>query len=128
MPYSVFCMSKIQYFYQLNTWKEAHKLVLLIYKLTNKFPKSEQFGLTNQMRRAVISVSSNIAEGFGRKSKKDKQYFYNISITSLTEIQDQLIISKDLIFITKQEYIEAFQQTLVVKKLTSGLYKSAQDK
>ena len=63
---------KIHNFTDLNVWKESHKLMLLAYKLTAIFPENEKFGLTNQMRRAAVSVESNIAEGFARNSSKDK--------------------------------------------------------
>jgi len=77
---------KIQSFTQLNVWKEAHKLVLLIYKTTDNFPKKETYSLTDQMRRCAISITSNIAEGFSRQSKKEKLQFYYVSKGSLTEL------------------------------------------
>lgn len=94
-------LSKIKSFTDLNTWKEAHKLVLLIYKITKQFPHEEQFGLTNQIRRAVVSITSNIAEGFSRSSYKEKSQFYSISLGSLTEVQNQLLIARDLKYITQ---------------------------
>lgn len=66
---------KIKTFSDLRVWNESHKLVIMIYKVSQKFPKEEQFGLTNQIRRAAVSITSNIAEGFGRKSMKDKVHF-----------------------------------------------------
>ena len=66
-------------FTDLIAWKEAHKLVLLSYKLLNKFPKNETFALCDQVRRCAVSISANIAEGFSRHSKKEKQQFYYIS-------------------------------------------------
>ncbi|PIR80147.1 MAG: hypothetical protein COU25_01570 [Candidatus Levybacteria bacterium CG10_big_fil_rev_8_21_14_0_10_35_13] len=77
---------KIQSFTQLNVWKEAHKLVLLIYKTTDNFPKKETYSLTDQMRRCAISITSNIAEGFSRQGKKEKLQFYYVSKGSLTEL------------------------------------------
>jgi len=77
---------KIQSFTQLNVWKETHKLVLLIYKTTDNFPKKETYSLTDQMRRCAISITSNIAEGFSRQSKKEKLQFYYVSKGSLTEL------------------------------------------
>lgn len=65
-------MEKIRKFTDLKTWQEGHRLVIFLYKLTDKFPQKEQFSLTDQMRRAVVSVTSNIAEGFGRNGKKEK--------------------------------------------------------
>jgi len=81
---------KIKTFKDLETWKQAHKLVLVIYKLTKTFPKEEKYSLTDQIRRAVVSISSNIAEGFARDSKKDKIRFYSIALGSLIEVQNQL--------------------------------------
>lgn len=70
---------KISSFTDLNTWKEGHKLVIWIYKITENFPQKEIFGLTNQMRRAAVSVTSNVAEGFSRFTAKDKHHFYSIA-------------------------------------------------
>lgn len=77
--------NKIQSFTDLNAWKEGHKLALIIYEITNKFPKEEIFGLSNQLRRAVVSITSNIAEGFSRQSYKEKAHFYFTSLGSTTE-------------------------------------------
>ena len=76
-------MNKIKSFTDLTAWKEGHKLVLLIYKLTKKFPKEESYGLTDQIRRCSVSITSNIAEGFSRKSQKEKLQFYHMSLGSL---------------------------------------------
>ncbi|MBI4599730.1 four helix bundle protein [Candidatus Uhrbacteria bacterium] len=73
-------------FTDLKAWQEGHTLVLKIYKITQSFPKEEQFGLTNQLRRAAVSLTSNIAEGFGRGSYKEKAQFYSIALGSLTEV------------------------------------------
>lgn len=80
--------AKIRNFTDLNAWKESHKLVLEIYKVTKNFPREEIFGLFSQIKRSAVSITSNIAEGFGRFSKKEQIQFYYISIGSLTEIQN----------------------------------------
>jgi len=116
---------KIKSFTDLNTWKEAHLLVLKIYKLTQKFPKEEQFGLTNQLRRAAVSITSNIAEGFSRGSYKEKCQFYSIALGSLTEVQNQLLIAKDISYITVREFSSLAQQTIVISKLLNGLIKKS---
>jgi four helix bundle protein len=77
-------------------WKEGHKLVVMIYKATKRFPKDELFGLTNQIRRAAVSITSNIAEGFSRNTFKDKTNFYAIALGSLTETQNQLLVARDV--------------------------------
>ena len=109
--------SKIKSFTDLNTWKEGHKLVLMIYEITKKFPKDEIFGLISQMKRAVISITSNIAEGFGRQSYKEKIQFYLISRSSLIELQNQLLIAKDVGYINKEIFDKAANQTIIVHKL-----------
>lgn len=116
---------KIKSFTQLNAWREAHELVLLIYHLTKGFPKEEQFGLTNQIRRAVVSITSNIAEGFSRNSYKEKIQFYSISLGSLTEVQNQLLIAKDLKYISAVEFSQIAEKSVVVSKLLNGLIKKS---
>ena len=121
-------ITKIKSFTDLVAWQEAHKLVLAIYKVTKDFPKEEQFGLTSQVRRAAISVSSNIAEGFSRKSYIDKNRFYSMARGSITELQSQLLIAKDIGYIKQSKFREVADQTVVVHKLINGLLKSSQDK
>ena len=119
---------KITKFTDLIAWQEAHKLALTIYETTKEFPKEETYGLTGQMRRAAISISSNIAEGFGRRTSKDKNSFYTNSLTSLTELQNQLIISKDIGYIRKESFQKIAEQTVTVHKLINGLIKSTRIK
>jgi four helix bundle protein len=116
---------KIRSFTDLNTWKEAHELVLKIYKITKKFPKEEQFGLTNQIRRAVVSITSNIAEGFSRSSYREKSQFYSMALGSLTEVQNQLLIARDIFYITKNEFNSLAEKTVTVSKLINGLIKKS---
>ncbi len=85
---------KLKSFTDLNAWKEGHKLVLMIYSTTKLFPKEEMFGLISQMRRCAISITSNIAEGFSRQSYKEKLQFYSMSLGSVTELQNQLLVGK----------------------------------
>ena len=115
---------KIKNFTDLIAWQEGHKLVLMIYKSTDKFPKKEVYSLTNQMRRAAVSITSNIAEGFSRKGKKEKARFYCIAKGSLTELQNQLIISKDINYMSKEKFHTIAEQTIQASKLISGLIKS----
>jgi four helix bundle protein len=83
-------------FTDLLVWKKAHSFVLAIYLLTKDFPKEELYGLTNQLRRAAVSIPANIAEGFGRFSKPEKIRFLNIAQGSLNEVKYFLILSEDL--------------------------------
>lgn len=112
---------KIRSFTDLNSWKEGHKLVLMIYKATESFPQKEQFGLTNQMRRSAISVTSNIAEGFCRTTNKDKHQYYTMAQGSLMELQNQLLIAKDVLYLIKNDFRLLADQTIVVNKLIYGL-------
>ncbi len=89
-------------FQELEVWREAHNLVLNIYKITAEFPKSELFGLVSQMRRAAVSVPANIAEGFKRTGHLDKLRFYNIAEASLEELKYYIILSSDLGYASKQ--------------------------
>ena len=118
----------IKSFTDLNTWKEGHLLVLTIYKMTKLFPSNENFGLTNQIQRAAVSITSNIAEGFSRHSSKEKVQFYYTSLGSLTEVQNQLLISRDLGYIDPSLFNEIATKTVIVSKLLNGLIKSIKKK
>lgn len=115
--------SKIKSFTDLIAWQHAHSLVLEIYRLTKMFPKDEQFGLINQIRRAVVSITSNIAEGFSRNSYKEKAQFYSMALGSLTEVQNQIIIARDLRYISKEEFSLIEEKVILVNKLLNGLIK-----
>jgi four helix bundle protein len=112
---------KIKSFTDLKAWQEGHKLVLIIYKETEKFPKKEIFGLTSQMRRAAVSVTSNIAEGFSRNTNKDKCQFYSNALGSLTELQNQLLITRDVGYLERKLSLEIAGQTVIVAKILNGL-------
>jgi four helix bundle protein len=120
--------ANIQSFTDLIAWKESHKLVIMIYEITKKFPKDEQFGLTNQLRRAAVSISSNIAEGFSRRSYTEKNRFYSISQGSVTEVQNQLLIAKDVGYVDDSTFKKLTDQTVTVHKLINGLIKSSMSK
>ncbi|HNU88416.1 MAG TPA: four helix bundle protein [Ferruginibacter sp.] len=90
-------------FEKLEVWQEARKLTAEIYRLTEKFPEREKFGLTNQLRRASVSVGANIAEGTTRSSAKEQAYFSSIAYGSLMETMSYLITSVDLNFITGED-------------------------
>ena len=115
---------KIKSFTSLIAWQEAHKLTLLVYKKLPGFPDYEKFGLCDQLRRSVTSISSNIAEGFGRQTQKDKIHFYHIANGSLTETQNHILIAKDLGYMRSQDFKEIAEQTVLTSKLINGLIKS----
>lgn len=114
----------INNFYDLKTWKIAHKLVLDIYKLTGNFPKNEFFGITNQLRRAVSSVTANIAEGFERYYFKDKIRFYYQARGSVAEVQNFLILSKDLGYIDVSDYDRLIKDADDIRQLINGMIRS----
>jgi len=113
--------SKIKDFTDLEAWRKSHDLALAIYKATEKFPKSESFGLISQMQRAAVSITSNIAEGFGRQTLKEKIQFYYQAQGSLTEVKNQLILSKDLNYISRQEFDNITETLITSHKLLQGL-------
>ena len=114
-------MNKIRSFTDLHVWKEGHSLVLKIYQLTNQFPAAERFFLVDQMRRASISITSNISEGFGKRTYKEKLLFYYHSHGSLIELKNQLLISRDLNYLKKEEFHQLASQINIVHKLLQGL-------
>lgn len=114
----------IQKFTDLIAWQQGHQLVLSVYKVTHSFPKTETFALTDQLKRAAVSVTSNIAEGFGSKSNKEKIQFYYLSLGSLAEIENQLIIAKDLNYIDSTQFQRLTTHTNNTGKLLNGLIRS----
>ncbi|MBW6516741.1 MAG: four helix bundle protein [Candidatus Cloacimonetes bacterium] len=91
-------------FEKLRVWQDSRSFVTKIYLLTKEFPKEERYGLVDQLRRAAISISSNIAEGSSRISFKDQSHFYQIAYSSLMEVLNQIIICLDLNYLTKDDY------------------------
>ena len=115
---------KIKSFTDLIAWGKAHALAVGIYKLTEMFPQKETYSLTDQMRRSATSISSNIAEGFSRQSKKEKLQFYYTAKGSLTELQNHLLIARDVGYLAKEMFDKTAKQTIEVSKLINGLMKS----
>jgi len=112
---------KINKFSDLEAWKEAHRLTLSVYKVTNKFPKSEIFGLSSQLRRAAVSIESCIAEGFCRYHYKDRLNFYYDSRGSVGEVQSEITDARDLKFIEEDDFREIFYQAEKVGVILGGL-------
>lgn len=111
----------IRDFTDLIAWKEGHKLVLETYSLTKKFPKEEAFGLVSQMRRAAVSITSNIAEGYGRQGYKEKVQFFYLAQGSIIELKNQLLISRDIGYVSVDEWGSIMEQADTAHKLLQGL-------
>lgn len=115
---------KIQRFQDLFAWQESHKLALLVYTISRAFPKEELFALTNQIRRAAVSIPSNIAEGYGRPSGKDRIHFFWIAKGSLLETESQFLIAKDLGYLKDDTLIKSFNaQIEKTDRILTGLIK-----
>jgi len=119
---------KIKSFTDLHAWQEGHKLVLMVYKETDKFPDKEKYSITDQMRRAAVSFTSNISEGFTRRSAKEKNRFYDMAHASLVELQNQLIISRDVKYLSNEEFKIIAEQAITANKLINGLFRATKDK
>jgi len=108
-------------FENLESWKSAKQLAIWIYKLTTSFPLDEKFGLVSQMRRAAVSIASNLAEGTSRKSKKDQAHFSTIAYSSCIELLNDLIIVNGLELISNELYLEGRlkieRQTFLIARL-----------
>ena len=115
-------------FEKLNVWQEAKKLVVDVYNLLDAFPKFEKYALCDQIRRAVVSVPSNIAEGSGRKSLKEQIHFLEISYGSLMETYNQLLIVIDLTYISEESVENIKPRIDSVAKMINGLSNSYAEK
>ena len=105
---------------ELDVWKCSRELVKSVYVLTKSFPKEESYALTNQIRRSVVSVPSNIAEGIGRQSNKETIHFLYIAKGSLQEVETQLYLSFDLEYISEAELKNILEKVISNKKLLNG--------
>lgn len=114
----------IKNFYDLDAWRKGHDLVLRIYEITRHFPKEELFGITNQLRRSASSITANIAEGFERYHFRDKMRFYFQARGSVGEVQNFLLLAKDLGYITMQDCQIVGKQGNEVRQLINGLIRS----
>ncbi len=109
---------KTKSFKDLIVWQKAYRLVLQVYKITKDFPKPETYGLAQQMRRAAVSLPSNIAEGYGRRHKTEYKYSLSIAYGSLSELETQYLLSIDLGYTKNSEVIEN-----LLKEVGSMLYR-----
>lgn len=115
---------KIQNFTDLVAWQEAHQLVLKIYQLTGRFPKEKRFGLTDQLKRAALSITANIAEGFSRFHYKERLKFYYTARGSLSEIENGLIAARDLGLVQPGTYTDLFDRCEHGRAILNGLIKA----
>jgi four helix bundle protein len=119
--------AKIKNFYDLNVWKNSRLLVKIIYETTETFPKTEIYGIINQLRRAALSVTANIAEGFGRFHYKEKIKFYLQARGSILEIQNFIILAYDLNFIDKEMSKQIFSDCNIILLQLNSLIKSTKN-
>jgi four helix bundle protein len=118
----------IKTFRDLIVWQKGHTLVVQIYIATSLFPIEENYALTNQMRRCATSITSNIAEGFSRRGYKEKTQFYSMALGSLTELQNQILIARDIKYINQKVADELEGLSITVHKLLNGLIKATRQK
>lgn len=114
----------IKTFQDIKVWQKAHVLVIEIYKITVRFPSDEKYGLSSQIRRAMVSVASNIVEGFKRKSVKDRVHFYNVADASLEEVKYQLLVARDLKYINEISYCDLINSAEEVSKMLNSWIKA----
>jgi len=114
----------IKTFTDLTAWQEGHGLVILVYQITKQFPKEETYSLIDQMRRSAVSVTSNIAEGFGRQTYKEKLQFYYQAQGSLTELKNQILVAKDIGYLNENDFRRLVDQANDAHRLLQGLISS----
>lgn len=117
-------MAEIKTYKDLLVWQKSHNLVILIYKITEDYPKHELFALTSQTRRAAVSVQANIVEGFRRQSLRDSINFYNTADASLEELKYHLLLARDLNYVSVNRYNFIMEKTEEVGKLLTGWLQS----
>lgn len=115
---------EINSFFDLTAWQEGHRLVLGIYRITKDFPPEERFGITNQLRRAVSSITANIAEGFARYHFKDKVRFFHQARGSVAEVQNFLKLAVDLGYIQEPIFQALLADSTRVYQLVNGMIRS----
>ncbi len=110
-------------FENIVAWQKAHQFTCLVYRITKCFPEDERYGLTSQFRRAAVSIGANIAEGYKKLSKADKLRFLNISEGSLAECQNYILLSKDLKYLSDDNYILLHDYAMEVGRLLTAYCK-----
>jgi four helix bundle protein len=122
--YQLMTNTSFRNYRDLIVWQKAFKLALLIYDVTSRFPSDEKYGLTRQLRRTAVSVPSNIAEGEGRKSKREFRHYLFIALGSLKEAETQILISESLGYLNKNSGAKLMEAASEVGRLMNGLLKS----
>ncbi len=117
---------KIYSFEKLECWQYARQLAVWTYKATKDFPSEEKFGIVSQMRRAAVSIASNIAEGTSRKTAKDQSHFSTIAYSSTIELLNDIVISNDLGFLSNENYTNGREMIEKQTLMIAGLRKSQQ--
>ena len=108
----------------LIVWQKSLDFVTEIYQLTKSYPKDEVYGLTNRLRRAAVSIPSNIAEGAARSTKKEFNQFLHISLGSLSELETQLLISENLEYLSKEDSLKKIEKLTEIRRILLGLISS----
>jgi four helix bundle protein len=116
-------IEQIKSFTELPAWQEGHQLVLIIFRAVKNFPADEALGFTNQIKRSALGITSNIVEGFGRKVFKEKVQFYTFALKSVREIQNYILIARDLGYLDRASFDKIAEQSSVVIKLCATLVK-----
>jgi four helix bundle protein len=114
-------------FEQSDAWQQSQDLAVAVYEATKNFPQEDKFGITNQIRRAASSISANIAEGFGRRARKDKKHFYIMAYGSLLETKNFIYLSTKLKYLSDDRSETLLQQCIRCQKLINGLVRSLAD-
>jgi four helix bundle protein len=114
-------LRRLQSFRNLKVWKECPSLTLIIYQSTGKFPSDERFGLVQQLRKAVVSLESNIAEGSGRGTDSDFRRFLFIALGSLAEVECQVLVSRDLGWLNEATYEELMIRIVEIRRMLMSL-------
>ncbi|MEM9830192.1 MAG: four helix bundle protein [Bacteroidota bacterium] len=110
-------------FRTLRVWESFHEIVLRVYVLTKNFPTSEAYGLTSQIRRASVSIAANIAEGCGRSSDAELNRFLIIAMGSASELEYELLLAKDLSYISQADYEQIQEDIIIAKKMLNNFIK-----
>lgn len=114
-------------FRQLKVWEKAHQLALAVYKVTKSFPKEELYGLTSQIRRASMSIPTNIAEGCGRQTDAEFARFLQIAMGSASETEYQLLLARDLEFLPNEQYQNLHNDVTEVKRMLTSFMQTLRD-